>query len=103
MVPDVPCPVSPSRAGNKSCSEHGLSGRPSRQARALAKGPLHAPQCSAYGLRCDRFFETQRRRSALLRTNTDDMAIAAAASIGDNWTPQTGYKSPAATGINAAL
>lgn len=45
----------------------------------------------------------RRRRSALPSTNTLDSAIAPAANTGDSSTPQTGYSTPAATGINAVL
>ena len=43
------------------------------------------------------------RRSAFVSTNIDDKAIAIAAKTGDNNIPKNGYKTPAATGINAAL
>ena len=46
---------------------------------------------------------TRRRRKALVSTNTDDPAMAAAASIGDSCGPPNGTRTPAATGISAAL
>ena len=42
-------------------------------------------------------------RKALVITLTEDNDIAAAAMIGDNRMPVNGYRSPAATGIPAAL
>lgn len=44
-----------------------------------------------------------RSRKALDTTNTLDIAIAPAASIGESRTPSAGYKTPAATGTSAAL
>lgn len=46
---------------------------------------------------------TARSRNALPTTLTDDNAIAAAAMIGDSSNPNTGYSTPAAIGIPAAL
>src|SRR5438067_2099810 len=45
----------------------------------------------------------QRSRKALATTLTDDRAIAAAATMGDNKIPKTGYRAPAATGTPTAL
>src|SRR5688500_5551024 len=46
---------------------------------------------------------TRRSRSALPMTDTELKLIAAAAIIGDSSTPNSGYSTPAATGIPAAL
>jgi len=51
--------------------------------------------------RIQRYF--LRSLSALATTNTLDMAIAPAASMGDNSSPVTGYNTPAATGIRLML
>ena len=44
-----------------------------------------------------------RRRNELVTTKTLDMLIAPAASIGFNSNPQSGYSTPAATGIRTTL
>lgn len=44
-----------------------------------------------------------RKRKALLITDTELKLIAAAAIIGDNKIPKTGYKTPAAIGTPAEL
>ena len=46
---------------------------------------------------------TDRKRSALLITDTEDRLIAAAAMTGLSSRPNTGYSTPAATGIPSAL
>ena len=46
---------------------------------------------------------TRFRRSAFPTTKTEDVAIAAAASIGDSCGPPKGTSAPAATGISATL
>src|SRR5512133_618145 len=45
----------------------------------------------------------RRNRLALVTTDSDDRAIAAAAMIGDRWMPKNGYNSPAAIGMPTAL
>ena len=44
-----------------------------------------------------------RKRSALLITDTEDKLMAAAAMTGLSSTPNTGYKTPAATGMPSPL
>ena len=46
---------------------------------------------------------TARSRSAFAITLTDDSAIAAAATTGDNNRPENGYSTPAASGMPAVL
>jgi hypothetical protein len=46
---------------------------------------------------------TRRSRSALLTTDTELIAMAAPAKIGDRSTPNTGYSTPAAMGTPSAL
>jgi hypothetical protein len=46
---------------------------------------------------------TARSRSALPMTLTDDRAMAAAATTGDNSMPENGYRTPAASGMPATL
>jgi len=46
---------------------------------------------------------TARSRSAFAITLTDDNAIAAAATTGDNNRPENGYSTPAASGTPAVL
>ena len=56
----------------------------------------HEAACSAYSL-------TRRSRKALLTTDTELIAIAAAAKIGESSNPKAGYRTPAATGTPSAL
>src|SRR3954469_8463158 len=68
--------------------------------RALGRGGAHetdqAHQEDAHSL-------TLRRRSALLTTETELIAIAAPAKIGESRMPKNGYNAPAATGTPRAL
>ena len=44
-----------------------------------------------------------RRRLALVTTDSDEAAMAAAAMVGDSTIPKNGYSSPAATGMPMVL
>ena len=73
-------------------------GSPWREDTAVGMGRA----CRATGARRQAMV-SPRSRKALTITLTDDSAIAAAATAGDSSSPNTGYSTPAATGMPATL
>lgn len=102
--------------GDQRCSENAqnpIHGRrlydkySESQARRRFRCPAHflrradsSPETFCNGFRQSR---ARRSRNALVTTDTELMAIAAPAKIGDSNSPKNGYSTPAAIGTPSAL